>query len=43
MMAEHLEDHDDMRAVDSVNFEIVQQLDTLLAEWIGRVALANTC
>ena len=41
VVAEHLEDHADVRAVDAADLEVVQQLDAPLAETVRLVALAN--
>ena len=42
MMPEYFKYHHHMCPIDTVNFKIVQQLNTLLAKWIGRVRLPYT-
>ena len=39
-MAEHLEDHADVRAVDAVDFEVVQQLDSLVPFGVRGIGVA---
>lgn len=41
MMTKNFEDHDDMGSIDSMNFEIIEQLDALFSEGIFWVSLAH--
>ena len=42
MVSEDFKNHHYVGTINSVNFEIIEHLDTLFSEWIFRVAFSHT-